>query len=34
MVQERSILGIILYYEKDLPDIAGNLLEQSFEYTI
>ena len=27
-------LGTILEYEKDLPDIAGNLLEQSFEYTI
>ena len=34
MAQERSILGTILEYEKDLPDIAGNLLEQSFEYTI
>ena len=34
MAQEMWILGTILEYEKDLPDIAGNLLEQSFEYTI
>ena len=35
MAQKKSILGTILEYEKkDLPDIAGNLLEQSFEYTI